>query len=153
MYGFDKNIGTADDLAFMKYGKKYGKGANRNVHIMEHLISYAEEIKMPSETLKRMIEKATSKPQGEPVKAIINNNRLIAYCDMCGGAEAINFDGSFYCLTCYNVGNDGKPRPITYPRGLKNIVELLEKRPKFLQRNYLGESLTELKKENRSIGV
>ena len=118
MYGFDKKIGTADDLA----KDKYGIYATRNTQIEMHLNRAAKQKLIPIENLPEMLEKALSKPKGEPVKAIINQNRLIAYCDMCGGAEAINPGGSFYCLTCYNIGNDGVSRPITFPRQLQNII-------------------------------
>ncbi len=52
---------------------------------------------------------------GQPVDAMIDNGRLIALCQDCGGAEYVAAsDPVFYCLSCGNRTTNGALRPVRF---------------------------------------
>lgn len=52
------------------------------------------------------------KPKGEPVKAFMENDRLIAKCE-CNGAEFVHPDDlRFFCHSCGNKSTGGRYRPV-----------------------------------------
>jgi hypothetical protein len=73
-------------------------------------------------------------PEGKPIEAEINFGQWVARCDNpgCNGCEAVDPDEPiFYCFSCGNSDNHGKPKPVVFPRkkDRKEIAELLLERP------------------------
>lgn len=115
-------------------------------------------------------------PIGKHVKAEVNFGQWIANCE-CGGAESVYVkEPFFYCKTCGNYDNKGKPRPVKFPKNVEEIEKLLLKRPvkqmrgiHYIERNIYaqplisddigllsrswlpGESTKDLEKENEAI--
>ena len=82
---------------------------------------------------------------GKPVNAEINWGQWIAKCE-CGGAEAVDPDEPiFYCFSCGNYANHGKPRPVIFPdqkeRG-KIEREILKRPVKISRGTHMIERLT-----------
>jgi putative transposon-encoded protein len=99
-----------------------------------------------------LIETVKKKPIGKKVYAIVNHSRWIAYCDYCGSASAVQPDDGFFCLTCLNIKNDNRSRPVVFPDNYKEIEILLEKRELPRDRNWLiGEPLENLIIENAAL--
>lgn len=68
-------------------------------------------------------------PVGKQVKAEVNSGQWVARCE-CGGAEAVcEKEPIFYCRTCGNYENKGKPRKVKFPKEVQEIEILLLKRP------------------------
>lgn len=68
---------------------------------------------------------------GKAVDAEINWGQWIARCE-CGGAEAVDPDEPiFYCFSCGNYENKGKPRPVVFPdkKERAKIEKLVLERP------------------------
>lgn len=117
-------------------------------------------------------------PVGKPVHAEVNFGQWIAQCE-CGGAESVTPDEPiFYCCSCGNYANHGKPRKVIFPskKEIKDIETVLLKRPVIvkggthmiertvnarpaiidekgvLSRSWKpGETVKDLRKENESI--
>lgn len=146
MYGFADKISTADDLAV----QLVGQGKNRGDHIAREF----EKLHLDAQ-----IERAIEKPDSRnPVKAIgyIEHSRFIARCPFCGGGEAVNPGGTegFFCLSCANYMNDGKPLPVVWNWDWKKVAAVLELRPNPLNRNcYPSETLEGIKAENIARGL
>lgn len=84
----------------------------------------------------------------EPLKAYVNHGRWIVKCE-CGGAEKAWEEGLFMCLSCWNSGHKHQYRRVVFPKERARIEELLIKRP-LINRNWSpGETLAQLKKENK----
>ncbi|HUV82899.1 MAG TPA: hypothetical protein VMW53_07490 [archaeon] len=63
-------------------------------------------------------------PAGKPVYAEVNFGQWLARCE-CGGAEAVYWDEPiFYCCSCGNYANHGKPRLVVFPP--KNDIKQIE---------------------------
>jgi len=70
-------------------------------------------------------------PIGKPVYAEVNFGQWVARCQ-CGGAETVDPDEPiFYCFSCGNYENHGKPRKVIFPskKEIKDIETVLLKRP------------------------
>jgi len=117
-------------------------------------------------------------PVGKPVYAEVNFGQWLAVCE-CGGAESVDPDEPiFYCFSCGNYTNHGKPRKVIFPpkKEIKDIETVLLKRPVIikggthmiertinarpaiidnkgvLSRSWKpGETVKDLRKENESI--
>lgn len=92
-----------------------------------------------SKALVELYQMATGKVDGKPVTAFVEANRWIARCDIqgCGGAETVYAeDPEFYCFSCFNVNNNGYPRPVAFPKNYKKIEKELEKEPIRALRNW-----------------
>ena len=70
-------------------------------------------------------------PIGSPVYAEVNFGQWVARCE-CGGAETVDPDEPiFYCFSCGNFDNHGKPRKVIFPskKEMKDIETVLLERP------------------------
>lgn len=82
-----------------------------------------------------LISQAIAGPIGTPVDCWVDNNRWIARCE-CGGQETVDpSEERFYCLSCYNLVNDHRARPINWPADWEDFEEVLSARPDPLNRN------------------
>lgn len=137
--------------------------------------------KICSEMMKRNVMETPfvdCEPVGKPVHAEVNFGQWIAQCE-CGGAESVHWDEPiFYCCSCGNYANHGKPRAVIFPskKEIKDIETVLLKRPVIvkggthmiertvnarpaiidekgvLSRSWIpGETVKDLRKENESI--
>ena len=71
-------------------------------------------------------------PVGKPVYAEVNNGQWLAVCPVCGGAESVMPEEPiFYCFSCGNFENHGKPREVIFPsdKDIKDIEKILLERP------------------------
>ena len=148
----------------------------------EHVKSMKERInKICTAMMKRGVLETPfvdCEPIGKPVYAEVNFGQWVARCQ-CGGAETIDPDEPiFYCFSCGNFDNHGKPRMVIFPskKEIKDIETVLLKRPVIikggthviertvnaepviiddkgvLSRSWLpGETAKDLRKENESI--
>lgn len=83
-----------------------------------------------------------------PLEAYVNHGRWIVKCK-CGGAEKAWEEGLFMCLSCLNSSHKHQYRKAIFPRTRAKIEALLIQRP-LINRNWIpGETLTQLKKENK----
>lgn len=120
--------------------------------------------------------------EGEPtgeVVAEINWGRWIAKCPDCNGAEDVDPDEPiFYCFSCGNYKNRGKPRKVKFPSkkvreeieaellkrpveiksGANEIDRLVNAQPKIKDKDGVlsrcwtpGETVGDLKKQNKAI--
>jgi len=118
-------------------------------------------------------------PKGKPVAAEVNYGRWIARCPDCNGAEDVDpSEPIFYCFSCGNFTNNGRPRAVIFPsaKERKAIETELLKRPvkikggtnaldrlvnavpeimtdkMILSRSWLpGETLADLKTQNKAL--
>lgn len=147
-YGVSKRISTAKDLRKM--------AAINNFRMNDMSREQYIEMSLRRDGVKdqKIIKLALGKPVGKPLIAEINHNRLVVKCPYCGGGMAWAVNEPFYCMSCLMVSNKGRPRPVKPPEKLKAIIELLEKRPVFKERNLIkGEKLNDIIKENKEMGV
>lgn len=87
--------------------------------------------------------------QEEPILAYISRGAWLAHCPDCRGVEYAWEECFFVCCSCLNSKVGHKVRRSAFPAERKEIEELLEARP-LLNRNwYPGETLADLKRENR----
>ena len=135
-YAYGNTVEYADDLAHDRLGV--------NSTYMDMIIKQLIALELTG-----LIETVKKKPIGKPVFAVVNHSRWISYCDYCGSAAAVNPDGSFFCLTCLNLKNNNRSRPIVFPENYKEIEMELEKREFPRNRNWLiGEPVENLMVEN-----
>ena len=76
-------------------------------------------------------------PVGKPVYAEVNNGQWLAVCPVCGGAESVMPEEPiFYCFSCGNFENHGKPRAVIFPsdKDIKEIEKVLLERPVIVRR-------------------
>ena len=116
-------------------------------------------------------------PTGKVIKAEINFGQWIAKCPDCNGAEAVDpSEPIFYCFSCGNYKQNGRPRKVEFPKDREEIEKLVLARPikigmgthniervtlakptiwtKFgpLSRSWVpGETVADLKKQNEDI--
>jgi hypothetical protein len=135
-YAFGNKIEYADDLA----RDRLGANAVYMDMVIKQLIALGHT---------GLIETMKKKPIGKAVYAVVNQSRWIAHCDYCGSASAVNHDGGFFCLTCLNIKNNNRSRPIIFPENYKEIEKELVKREFPRNRNWLiGEPIENLIAEN-----
>jgi len=70
-------------------------------------------------------------PTGKPVFAKVNFGQWLVECE-CGGAESVHWDEPiFYCFSCGNFENHGKPRTVIFPseKERSDIERILLERP------------------------
>ena len=138
-YGYGEKIDTAEDLAH----DRLGANANYMDMIIKQLIALGNT---------GLIETVKKKPIGKSVYAVVNHSRWIAHCDYCDSAAAVNPGGGFFCLTCLNLKNNNRSRPVVFPENYREIEALLEKREFPRNRNWLiGEPVTNLIIENATL--
>lgn len=91
---------------------------------------------------------------GDPVVSQVHEGRWVALCE-CGGAEVVDPEEPyFYCFSCHNVINGGRPRPVDFPAQWRAIERTLLARPKATQRGYIpSETLYSLRAENVARGL
>lgn len=92
-------------------------------------------------------------PAGDPVPAHIVRSYWVVKCPDCPDQLVYEPGQPFYCLTCQNVGNAGKARPVQMPANRAHIEALLKGRPNPHTRNWLGEDAATLRLENIAHGV
>ena len=79
---------------------------------------------------KRLDTPINGKPTGKPVYAELNFGRWIARCQNCKGAEDVEpNEPIFYCFSCGNYVNSGKPRRVIFPKDREEIEKEIMKRP------------------------
>lgn len=84
----------------------------------------------------------------------INHGRWVVNCPFCQGAEVIwNDDLCFLCLSCFNNKANFQPIKVTFPKLRQTLEQILNKRPLAANRNWAGESVQQLKDENKLAGV
>lgn len=90
----------------------------------------------------------------EAVAVFANENRWIAECPDCHGAQmACKADARFMCNECANGAIGGKWRPVVWPADVDQIEAVLDQRP-LVNRNWLpGESLDDLRAKNAEHGL
>ena len=71
-------------------------------------------------------------PVGKPVYAQVDFGQWVAECPVCDGAESVMPEEPiFYCFSCGNFENHGKPRKVIFPseKEMKDIEKILLERP------------------------
>lgn len=137
-YGYGDQIFTADDLA-------RSKGYRDNRAMLRFLLTK----KGNAEVIAGLVQSA-----GEPVPMQINASRMIANCDVCGEAMAVNPGETFFCMGCLNYQNGNLARPVDFPDDLQDLCAVLLKRPATRTRNWLpGETVQSLIEENLAEGI
>jgi len=91
------------------------------------------------------------------VYAEVNHGRWLVRCPYCLGAELVyppepgrrRAEKTFFCRSCKNQSNGGRPLPVTWPEEMNEIENILAGRPNAANRNWRpGESLALLHAEN-----
>jgi len=86
--------------------------------------------------------------EGPPLKAYINHGKWLVKCE-CGGCEKVWEEGWMMCRACLNTAHGHRYRQTVFPRIRKAIEMLLIQRP-LANRNWQpGETLVQLKAENK----
>lgn len=88
--------------------------------------------------------------------AEINHGRFIANCPFCSGAEKVYPDDPiFFCAHCLMQKVEGQYIKVIFPdaKRMAQIEEILSKRMPQNQNWHPGESLAQLKRENKLMGV
>jgi hypothetical protein len=85
----------------------------------------------------------------EPLPAILHRDSWIVQCPDCPTAAYVWVDQPLMmCAYCFNVKAGGLWRPVTLPKNREAIEELLSHRAFAYQRNWVGESIPDLRREN-----
>ena len=83
-----------------------------------------------------------------PMQAYVNHGRWVIKCE-CGGAEKAWEEGWFMCQSCFDAGHKHQYRRSVFPKDRLKIEKLLEIRPIPNRNWYPGETLSQLRAENR----
>lgn len=90
----------------------------------------------------------------EVVYAYANHARWVVDCPTCNGAQlACRTDKRFMCNECANVAIGGRWRVVEWPVDADEIERLLDRRPDVARNWFPGETVRQLKDENRVHGV
>lgn len=109
--------------------------------------TYRQMVIMPA-MAKQGISQANYDEVSPALEAYVNHGRWIVKCE-CKGAEKAWEEGWFMCRSCLNAGYKHQYRQSVFPKERIGIEKLLTERP-LLNRNwYPGETLSQLKAENR----
>lgn len=99
-------------------------------------------------SFKRGINFVNSFVDDKPLQAEVNQGRWIVKCE-CSGAEYAWEEGVFLCQSCWNSTHKHQLRKSVFPKQRKSIEEALDKRP-LMNRNWSpGETLAQLRAENK----
>jgi len=142
------------ELTAGRHHWKWFAGGKRKDFIERHLKGFVKRGHTTQEMANRILN---HEPVGPQVDAIIVDGRWVARCE-CIGQEVVDPDDPvFVCLnpSCLNIMTDHKPRKVKFPneKTQKAISEILLARPNPVNRNWLGETLEELEKENVEHGL
>ena len=100
-----------------------------------------KEQRLIAATLKE--QEITAWQSTKPVFSRINENRWIADCAECRGAEFVIEGQPFICASC------GAVSVVTWPAETEEIEQVLDKRLNPLNRNWMpGETVDDLLREN-----
>lgn len=89
-------------------------------------------------------------PKGTAIFATANHGRWIAECPDCAGAQlTAPEDPRFMCVECGNVAIGGVWRPVVWPKDHAEIGALLDVRPRHLANANPGETLAQIRAENK----
>lgn len=96
--------------------------------------------------------KAPMGPRSTAVQAVVSHKRWVVGCPDCMGAQmtAPN-DPRFMCVECANAAVGGKWRPVVWPKEHAEIGQLLDVRPPNVAHWSPGETLDDLREENRML--
>jgi hypothetical protein len=83
-----------------------------------------------------------------PLQAYVNHGFWRVKCE-CGGCEFAWDEELFMCQSCWNGGHKHQFRKAVFPKERKEIEELLSIRPLQNRNWYAGETLAQLKAENK----
>lgn len=97
--------------------------------------------------------RATWETKGELITPIIIDSTWVIKCPDCPEQIIYEPGEPFYCPECQNVKNGGFARPVQMPSDRAEIERLLCNRDMPNTRHWIGESIMELKAENKSHGV
>lgn len=88
------------------------------------------------------------------VAAVVNHGRWIARCPLCNGAEMVSREGrEFFCLSCGMQRNGRQAMRVLFPEDGEAIEAALAPRP-IENRNWEpGETVDDLRGENRAHGL
>ena len=93
----------------------------------------------------------------EPILvARVNHGRWIVDCPWCRSAQDVDPDDLvFFCLDCGSEAVDGKWCKVEIPASSRRekLETILAARPDARNRNWEGESVAELARENRDYGI
>lgn len=93
-------------------------------------------------------------PKALSVHAEANHGRWIVVCPDCSGAQyACPDDPRFMCNNCANVVIAGLWRRVIWPKEREMIDTLLRRRPEKNRNWSPGETLADLRRENKANGV
>lgn len=93
-------------------------------------------------------------PSGTEIAAYVNHGRWIAECPDCANAQlACPDDQRFMCNNCANAMNGGLWRRVIWPKNRAQLEAVLKLRPPENQHWTPGETVADLKAENKANGV
>lgn len=100
-------------------------------------VQWAGYVIWPGKTAKDFLTMVSQPAQGNPAIAYIEENRWVARCPACNGAECVDpEDPEFFCFSCFNIENGGQPRPVSFPKTWQKTVRKLEQEPVRKLRNW-----------------
>lgn len=104
-------------------------------------------------TADRDLSEAMAAPLGGKsvaVEVYANHGRWIVECPVCHDAQlASRDDHRFMCVGCGNASIGGVWRPVVWPKNHAAIEALLDERPRHLANALPGETLEQIRKENK----
>lgn len=97
--------------------------------------------------------RATWETRGDAIMPTVIESTWVIKCPDCPEQIIYEPGEPFYCPECQNVKNDGYARPVKMPDERTEIERVLCNRDLPATRNWLGESVAQLKAENKAHGV
>jgi len=144
-----------EDLGRLARGRDHWlQGTQASVNHGQYVQFVLDRQSIRMRGVKKLKEAAAQHPAGVVLPAQIHEGRWVALCE-CGGAEVVDpEEPAFYCFSCYNVTNEGRPRPVDFPAQWRAIERVLLARPMATTRGYIpSETLNSLRAENIAHGL
>ncbi len=93
-------------------------------------------------------------PQGD-IEALVNHSNWLVRCPNpdCSEVTMVDQGELYWCPNCGSADNDFAPRTVIFPSHIKTITTLLAKRPRQNRNWEPGETLAQLKRENKERGL
>lgn len=140
MTGFETIIPPAlrrSHLQSYARGEDVGRASSHWAMHMGHEATYEDWVPfiLARRLQHKLVAQSLSVPTGPEIEPFIQNNRWVAKCE-CGGAETVDpTEIRYYCLSCTNLLNDHRPRPIAWPEDWRELELIMQARPDPLTRN------------------